>query len=41
VFRLWGTPGGRLFDVDRKMVAAKAIVSDRLKRAPLASLADA
>jgi hypothetical protein len=28
-----------LFDVDRKLVAAYAIVGDRLKRAPLASLA--
>jgi hypothetical protein len=30
-----------LFDVDRKLVAAYAIVGDRLKRAPLASLAGA
>jgi hypothetical protein len=30
-----------LFDVDRKLVAAYAIVGDRLRRAPLASIAGA
>ena len=30
-----------LFDVDRKMVAAYAIVGERLKRAPLVSLSGA
>jgi hypothetical protein len=39
--RIWLRRYAVLFDVDRKMVAAYAIVGERLKRAPLVSLSGA